>query len=57
MSVGVDLRHELAAGLDRLLDGDEPLAPEDSDNAVTDVPDGFKDWLNDNYHGASYKCS
>ena len=39
---------EMAEDDERLKRGEEPLDPHDSENAVTDMPDGFKQWMEDN---------
>lgn len=39
---------ELDADDERLKRGEEPSDPHDSENAVTDMPDGWKQWMEDN---------
>ena len=39
---------ELDADDERIKRGEEPSDPHDSENAVTDMPDGWKQWMEDN---------
>lgn len=39
---------EMAEDTQRILAGEEPLPPEESSNAVKDVPRNFADWVDDN---------
>ena len=48
MTTILKTQEELEADSERRLNGEEPLAPEDSENYVGDVPDEFKAWLEDN---------
>ncbi len=39
---------EVDADMQRILRGEDPLPPSQSENAVEDVPDNFADWVREN---------
>ena len=39
---------EMDADDERIMRGEEPTDPEDSENAITDLPDNFTQWMEDN---------